>query len=86
MIYLSTLLFGMLAGFILNFPPRKIQLIILGGFIVTWLILLAIIFSIDVESLFSNWDRVVFAFSLAGYLVGYAVAFGAKRILGVTWK
>ncbi len=82
--YLFSFLFGIGAGFVINFPPRKIQAILLGAGVV----FVIAVFALLLDSGYSNWswDWIDSIFNLSGYAVGYAISYGAKAILNVRWK
>ncbi len=85
MTYVANLLLGVVVGFILNFPPKKIQYIILGSIIV--LILFGFAMALDAgypDVFIPDWIGAVFG--IIGYVVGGVIAWATKRELKVSWR
>ena len=82
--YLFAFGIGIFLSFLFNFPPRKWQIIFLGGTIITAIISLAVVLDAGTP-LGNDFGWINMAFNFVGYLVGYAIAKGARQILNVEW-
>jgi hypothetical protein len=78
-------LIGIGIGFILNFPPKKIQYIL--TFALALFVILSFAFLSDANfNILGNWDWATTIFSFLGYIFGYVIAYASKSLLKVGWR
>jgi len=73
-------------SFLLNFPPQKIQYILLGGQILFFIALIAYLIDTGSFTMHHAFDWGIIVFSLIGYICGLCIAKGARKLFGVDWK
>lgn len=87
---MSTLLslgIGMALGFVFNFPPKKVQYVILGTTAIVLVVLFA--YLLDNNALFTDtdaWSGLSILFNVVGYAIGNMIAWGMRKLLNLEWK
>ena len=82
--HLFFFIFGIGFGFLLNFPPKKVQYVVLGILVTLWIAGFA--YLLDTGQGLPPIDLVNIAFNLLGYAIGWVTSWATKTAIGVNWE